>query len=99
MAEITTQQLQACKAYMRVDIDTDDTLISTLMAAVMEYLAIDDLTNATAQQLLAVWSQTLHSYDHRDDVDDQKPFPIGLRPIINQLKAEAEIAAATEAAT
>lgn len=99
MATITTEQLAACKEYLRVDLSADDALITNLMAGAMEYLNIADLSDASPQQQLAVWSLTLHRYDHRDDVDGQTPFPIGLRPIINQLKAEAEVAAAAEAAT
>ena len=35
---------------------------------------------------MAVHSLTLHWYDHRDAVGGEAPLPIGLRPVINQLK-------------
>ena len=35
---------------------------------------------------IAVHSLTLHYYDHRDSTGTEAPIPLGLRPIINQLK-------------
>ena len=41
---------------------------------------------AAAQYKLAWHSLTLHYYDHRDSTGTEAPIPLGLRPIINQLK-------------
>ena len=82
-------ELAAVKAYMRVDGDDDDAVILALLAAAKVYLINagirrpetgDDLYN------LALWSLTLHYYDHRDAVGDEASFPTGLRPILTQLK-------------
>lgn len=85
--------LEACKTYMRVDGDEDDTLIASLMAAAKEYLAgtgIAEPEEATPLYTLAVHALTLHYYDHRDAVGEEAPLPTGLRPIINQLKHSGE---------
>lgn len=81
--------LEACKQYMRVDGDEDNELIAGLMAAAKEYLdnaGIPEPEEATALYTMAVHSLTLHYYDHRDAVGGEAPLPLGLRPIINQLK-------------
>ena len=84
--------LAACKVYMRVDGMEDDALILALMGAAREYLAntgIKEPEEPSTQGLLyrtALYSLTLHYYDHRDAVGDEASFPTGLRPIINQLK-------------
>ena len=85
--------LEACKTYMRVDGDEDDELIATLMAAAKEYLAnagIPEPEEASPLYTMAVHSLTLHYYDHRDAVGGEAPLPLGLRPIINQLKHSGE---------
>ena len=82
--------LEACKNYMRVDGSDDDVLISSLMAAAKEYLrnaGIEEPDGGDSSlYTTAVYSLTLHYYDHRDAVGEEKSFPTGLRPIINQLK-------------
>ena len=87
--------LAACKQYMRVDGDDDDELISSMMSSAKEYLdgaGIPEPETATPLYTLAVHSLTLHYYDHRDAVGEEKSFPTGLRPIINQLKHLGEYA-------
>ena len=84
---VNKDELAAAKDYMRIDGDDDDALIEALMEAAKVYLknagielCDDPLHN------LAVWSLTLHYYDHRDAVSSEAPLPTGLRPIINMLK-------------
>lgn len=88
----TKMQIAACKAYMRVDGDEDDALIGHLCDAAAEYLSAagaergaDDSAQA-ARYDLALWALTLHYYDHRDAVGTEAPLPLGIRPIITQLK-------------
>ena len=80
--------------FMRVDGNEDDELIGRLMGAARSYLSGAGIeapeSGDRSQYDLAVHSLTLHYYDHRDAVGDDKAFPIGLRPIINQLKHSAE---------
>lgn len=86
--------LKACKDYMRVDGDEDDALITSLMGAAKEYLTgagIEEPEEPTALYTMAVHSLTLHYYDHRDAVGGEAPLPLGLRPIINQLKHSGEM--------
>ena len=94
MANITDEELAAVKLYMKQDSDDDDDVIRAVYAAAQIYLKNggvekpeedDDLYN------LALWSLTLHYYDHRDAVGNEAAIPVGLRPIINQLKQDAEI--------
>ena len=48
-----------------------------------EYAALADL---------ALDSLTLHYYDHRDDTDpNAAPLPVGLLPIVSQLKAVSNL--------
>ena len=86
--------LEACKQYMRVDGDDDDALITRLMNAAKEYLRTAGIeepdSGDSSLYTTAVHSLTLHYYDHRDAVGEEKSFPTGLRPIINQLKHSAE---------
>lgn len=89
-ADIT--RLEACKKYMRVDGEDEDDVILALMAAAQAYLAragIAPERSPAAQYDLALWGLTLHYYDHREAVGNEAAFPIGLRPIINQLKLGA----------
>lgn len=89
---IKPKQLAAAKQYMRVDGDEDDAVISALYEAAVLYLknaGIDEPEDDAALYNLAVWSLTLHYYDHRDAVGNEASFPTGLRPIINQLKLTA----------
>ena len=86
--------LEACKTYMRVDGDDDDALITRLMNAAKAYLRNAGIEEPVSEDnnlyTTAVHSLTLHYYDHRDAVGEEKSFPTGLRPIINQLKHTAE---------
>lgn len=94
------EELAQVKAYMRVDGDEDDAIITALYQAAALYLGnagIQPPTGDRALYDLAVRSLTLHYYDHRDAVGNEAEFPVGLRPIINQLKiiAAAEIGGIT----
>ncbi len=88
----TAAQIEACKAYMRVDGDGEDTLIASLCDAAEGYLTragcrrSETDTAQAAQYDLALWSLTLHYYDHRDAVGTEAPLPLGLPPVITQLK-------------
>lgn len=93
---VSSAQLAACKQYMRVDYLTDDDLITTLMEAALDYLNLTGTAPLTQKQTLAVHVLTLHWYDHRDDVSSVAAFPAGVRPIINQIKAEQAIASVTD---
>jgi len=87
-----TAQLEACKQYMRVDGEDEDDIILSLMAAAELYLkgaGIMPDWSPPALYNLALWGLTLHYYDHRDAVGNEAAFPIGLRPVINQLKLTA----------
>lgn len=85
----------AIKRYMRIDGDDDDTIIEALYEAAVLYLknaGIEEPSEDMSQYNLAVWSLTLHYYDHRDAVGNEASFPTGLRPIINQLKLMGDVA-------
>lgn len=87
---IRAEDLSAVKRYMRVDDDEDDDIISMMYEAAEIYL--DDGCGAkpgTADSLyiLALWSLTLHYYENRNSIGNEASFPVGLRPIINQLKS------------
>lgn len=87
-----TARLDACKRYMRVDGEDEDEVILALMAAAQAYLERAGITqerSPAAQYDLALWGLTLHYYDHREAVGNEAAFPIGLRPLINQLKLTA----------
>lgn len=96
---VSQEKLSAAKLYMRVDDGADDAIIEALYEAAVLYLknaGIEDPEEDTALYNLAVWSLTLHYYDHRDAVGNEASFPTGLRPIINQLKLAAISDAASE---
>lgn len=87
-----SEKLAAVKAYMRVDGDADDDIIAALYSAAVLYLqnaGIEEPNDDKSLYNLAVWSLTLHYYDHRDSVGNEASFPTGLRPIITQLKLTA----------
>ena len=86
---VNDEKLAAAKQYMRIDGTDDDLVIRALYEAAVLYLqdaGIVEPGSDPALYNLAVWSLTLHYYDHRDAVGSEASFPIGLRPIINQLK-------------
>lgn len=84
--------LEAVKTYMQVTDDGDDALITTLIEAAESYLTdagIHPGEPADARYTLAVSALTLHWYDNRQAVDiDLTDLPLGLRQVINQLKAK-----------
>jgi len=87
-----TAQLEACKKYMRVDGEDEDDVILALMAAAEVYLkgaGVMPDWSPPALYNLALFRLTLHYYDHRNEVGNEAAFPIGLRPVINQLKLAA----------
>lgn len=97
--ETCDKELEAVKRYMRVDPDftEDDEIIRALYAAAALYLrnaGIEAPSEGRQLYDLAVWGLTLYYYDHRDAVGDEAAFPIGLRPIITQLKLLAGVDAA-----
>ena len=78
---------------MRVDEDEDGRIEHEFMPAAKAYLNGAGIPEPEAHDplyTLAVHALTLHYYDHRDAVGEEAPFPIGLRPIINQLKHSRE---------
>lgn len=86
---VSKVQLEACKRYMRVDDPDDDEVIRALMEAAILYLDNAGIVSTKVPPglyNLALWSLTLHYYEHRADVESGAAFPAGLRPIINQLK-------------
>lgn len=75
---------------MHAEDEPDENVIPLIQAA-MTYL--DNAGIASPASLeenelynLCVKSLTLHWFDHRDSVGNEAELPIGLRPIINQLK-------------
>ena len=87
-----TARLEACKRYMRIDSEDEDDVILALMSAAQAYLeraGIVPERSPAPQYDLALWGLTLHYYDHREAVGNEAAFPIGLRPVINQLKLTA----------
>lgn len=85
-------RLEACKRYMRLDGDEEDDVVFALMTAAQAYLEKAGIVPGrapAAQYNLALWGLTLHYYDHREAVGNESAFPIGLRPVINQLKLTA----------
>lgn len=99
MAAVSTDRLAACKAYMRVDGDEEDTLIASLLAGAVEYLTgagIYRTADNAARYDLVAHGMTLYHYDHRDAVGTEAEMPRGLRPVINQLKLDAEAQSAAD---
>ena len=91
---MSKEKLAAVKAYMRIDGDADDTIIKAMYKAAVRYLknaGIEEPSGDPSLYNLAVWSLTLHYYDHRDAVGNEASFPTGLRPIINQLKLLGDV--------
>lgn len=77
---------------MRVDGTDDDIVIEAMYSAAQKYLEGAGIVETEENQslyTLAVHALTLHYYDHRDDVGGEHSFPIGIRPIITQLKLSA----------
>ena len=92
---VSKAQLAAVKAYMRIDGDADDAVIKAMYKAAVLYLkniGIEEPSEDPSLYNMAVWSLTLHYYDHRDSVGNEAGIPTGLQPIISQLKLTGEIA-------
>lgn len=92
--KVSKEKLAAVKDYMRIDGDEDDAIIKALYCAAVLYLknaGIEEPSEDPSLYNLAVWSLTLHYYDHRDAVGNEASFPTGLRPIINQLKLLGDV--------
>ena len=95
-AEEEAAALKECLEYMHVDEDDDnvDRIRDEFIPAAKAYLRGSGIEEppddsdplAAAQYKLAWHSLTLHYYDHRDSTGTEAPIPLGLRPIINQLK-------------
>lgn len=72
--------------------ESEKTLIVELATAAKLYLAgagVERTESNKALYDLAMHSLTLHYYDHRDAVGNEASFPIGLRPVLTQLKLSA----------
>ncbi len=85
----TEQQLAACKSYLRVDMDDDDALISTLLDAAVTYLQNGGIPSDFGNALydVAVWGLVLHWYDNRGTIapGSANALPLGVGAIILQL--------------
>ena len=73
---ITQADLTACKEYMRVDEDVDDSVVLSLVEYAMDYLAFDNFSTLSPTQKLAVKGLALHAYDHRDDDSSANALPL-----------------------
>ncbi len=85
--------LRECMDFMKLDYASEDdkSTVRRLMAAAAEYLSNAGIPAPETGQpgdlyTLALWSLTLHYYDHRDAVGNETALPTGLRPVLNQLK-------------
>ena len=93
--------LKECLEYMHVDEDDANVgrIQDEFIPAAKAYLRgsgieeppKDSDTLDVAQYKLAMHSLTLHYYDHRDSTGTEAPIPLGLRPILNQLKHSGEM--------
>lgn len=92
------KRLERLYAYMRLTPQEDPLTVENCYDAARAYLKtagvedpLDSLPEGAelpeaGQYDLAVNSLALYYYDHRDDVGTEAPLPVGLRPIVNQLK-------------
>ena len=91
MAEVDSARLASCKAYLRLDYDTDDGLIVSLLHAVDDYLAGAGITrdqSPPAYDLIA-HDMVLRIYDGRDvDAVHAATAPL-VRSMLTQLKLRA----------
>ena len=91
--------MEAVKAYMRFDelvdgleaqeVPQQENIIEGLRSAAVEYLrgaGIPEPEGESELYDLVVKALTLHWFDHRDDVNGEAPVPLGVRPVLNQLK-------------
>lgn len=88
-------ELRSVKRYMHLDLDDDtddDLLTETIIPAAKAYLEAAGIvpnSGNAARYTLAFHSLALYYYDNRDAAGGEAPLPVGLRPIINQLKLGA----------
>lgn len=86
------EKLERLKRYMRVDHDDDDELVLSLWSAAVGYLEGAGITDDGSELYwLACAGLTLHWYDGAPAVTGSgEDLSLGLRHIINQLKAGGE---------
>lgn len=88
--------LAAVKSYCRIDGDTEDELLLTLMEAAKDYLdgaGVPEPEADTPMYALAVKAMVLELYDHRGQTESAQLSAIpGMSNIITQLKLRAEVA-------
>lgn len=86
--------LEAVKAYCRIDTEDDDALLVSLMEVAVDYLAgagVPDSMADNPKYIHAVKAQVLELYDHRGMTESVQLSAIpGLQNVIVQLKLEAE---------
>ena len=91
MAEVDSARLQSCKAYLRLDYDTDDGLLTSLLHAVDDYLTGAGVTRdqSPATYDLIAHDMVLRIYDGRDvDAVHAATAPL-VRSMLTQLKLRA----------
>jgi len=86
--------LEEVRLYCRIDGDTEDSLLLSLIGAAKDYLAVagvSDPDTDSDRYALAVKALVLHYYDYRGLTEFPAPSAIpGIRNLINQLKFQAE---------
>lgn len=84
------EQLLHVKKYMRIDYGEDDDLIIGLMESAVDYLNNAGVMQSdTATYKLAINALCLHWYDNRGGLSGGfHEIPLGVRSIINQMKAD-----------
>lgn len=88
--------LAAVKSYCRIDGDTEDELLLTLMEAAKDYLdgaGVPEPEADNPMYALAVKAMVLELYDHRGQTESAQLSAIpGMSNLIVQLKLRAEVA-------
>lgn len=86
--------LASVKSYCRIDWDTEDELLATLVLAAKDYLdgaGVPEPEADNPRYLLCVKAMVLEFYDHRGMTERVTPSAIpGLANMVVQLKLEAE---------
>lgn len=95
---VSADLMRRCLKYMKAEEIEDDpdefALVQALMTSAIEYLdaaGVKRLDKTAARYDLLVCAMTLHMYDHRDDDKTEAIYPLNLRKMINQLKADSLI--------
>lgn len=99
---VSEERLQAAIKYGKledvVETDPDERLlVESIYAAAVIYFSntgISEPEDDAELYFLAVNMLFLYWYDHRDEVGNTASLPVGLRPIINQLKQLGELTTA-----